>query len=380
MRKTLFLFAFLGFWTQTSAQQHDKLVVGNDTTNCQLKISQRKGQIIVSFQKANQAAWNEISADSADVAIVSDRSNFVSLRLPDVPQKVWAKCFFDGTYKLLQYRGKFYIAEPGKITRLWNNLRKSDIVRPRIKIFIGQMTLIFKDKFDYKFRSLRYELNSLVKPLIQYQKANHLPYTKYHNIASYWTIGGGFSQETYKLSTQIITSVDMPGYSPFVAANLNFCFPYQSTQLFYSVGVEVSNPRIDLLKIRSINGNTVYFDLSYRGLNLAVPARIGYKLIQNPKMAVSIQTGLKVLKGFTLEQNMRVETEKDNIVRTELKTIESFSELKLLHCSEVIVGIPKLSKSISMGASYDYYLSNKIQEINTVRLGHSFSTFVRFTF
>jgi len=384
MKKTFFLLVTIIFWMQISAQELDKLIVDNDTISCQLKISQQKGEIVVSFKNSYQTAWNEIYADNADAAVVSGESLFVSVLLPDAQKKVWAKCFFDGIYKLLRYRGEFYIVETGEVTRLkGRNKQTEGVVSEGVKVFIGQMILIFKDKIDYNFSLLSYDSKSLVLPLIEYHKANQLPYCDYNRyieINTDWSFSGGLSMDNYNLSTQSVKSVEIAGFSPFVAANLNVNIPQLSNRLFFSGGIEVSGSYLDAMKIRSFNANTYYFNLSYQGLNLAAPVMARFKLIQKPGLDVSLASGLKVVKGFSLDQSLNVETEKDNVVRTELVTMESISGVKLFHCSELLLGIPTISKSISLGAAYNYSLSNKTQVNNTVSLDRSMSVFARFNF
>lgn len=384
MKKISIFCLCLAFWIQSSAQKLDKLVVGKDTTSCQLKISQRRGERVILFKNSYQLDWNEIYADNADAAIVSDESLFVSILLPDARKKVWAKCFFDGAYKLLQYRGEFYIVAAGEVTRLKERNKKTEGADSGgAKVFIGQMIFIFHDKIDYNFNLLTYGSKSLVVPLIKYHEANQLQYRDYNRyikVNKNWSFNGGFSLDNYNLSTQSINSIEIAGFSSLLGTNININLPQLSNRLSFSGGIEVSGSYLDAMKIRSFNGNTYYFNLSYRGLNLSVPVMARFKLMQKPGLDVSLASGLKVVKGFSLDQSLTVETEKDNVVRTELENMESISGVKLFHCSELLLGIPTISKSISLGAAYNYSLSNKTQVNNTVSLDRSMSVFARFNF
>ena len=382
--KRILLFVLLLLGVQAFAQEYDKLIMGNDTTLCQLNITHRKGEIVVLFKKSYQAAWNEIYAESANEAFVDGKSLYISVQLPEIEKRVWARCFFDGIYKLLQYRDEFYIVEAGKLTRLTDrNNRNEEEKSSRARRFLGQMILLFKDKIEYNFNLLSYDSKSLVVPLIKYHETNKLPYhdyNKYIEINRKWSIEGGLSTDLFTLSTQLPIPVDIRGYSPYVSANLSLCFPQLSNRLFLIGGIEISSPRIDALKIRSNLDYTYYFDLSYNGVNVAVPAMVGVVLVDIPQISISLATGLKVLKGFSLDQSLQFETEKDNIVKTELAKIANNSELVLLNISELVLGLPILGKSISLGSAYNYSLTNKDQQRNAVSFDRSLSVFARFTF
>jgi hypothetical protein len=382
--KRILLFVFLLLGVQTFAQEYDKLIIGNDTTMCQLNISHRKGEIVVLFKKSYQASWNEIYAESANEAFVDGKSLYLSVQLPEIEKRVWARCFFDGIYKLLQYRDEFYIGEAGKLTRLTDrNNRNEEEKSSGARRFIGQMILLFKDKIEYNFNLLSYDSKSLVVPIIKYHQTNKLPYrdyNKYIEINRKWSIGAGLSSDHFKLSTQLQTPVDAKGYSPYVSANVSLCFPQLSNRLFLIGGIEISNQRIDALKICSNSNYTYYFDLSYNGVNVAVPAMVGFMLVDSPKIAISLATGLKIMKDFLMDQRLQFETEKDNVIKTELATITNNSKLLLQHSSELVIGLPILSKSISLGTAYTYSLANKSQLKNTVSFDRSLSVFARFTF
>ena len=380
MKRIILFVIFFGIWLYTFSQEDDKLVVGNDTTSCQLKIDRKKGEIIVLYKKAYHSTWNEIYATNADAAIVSDRSLFLSLKLPSIPEKVWVECLFWGTYKLYSYQGKYYISCNDGIAELQNQIHGKSSVS---KSFIGQMIYILKDRIDYDFNSLRYDSKSLVLPLIKFHEVNGLPYRDYNHyleICSDWNIRGGFSQEIFNLSNQSVSSVEIIGYSPFTAIDFSFYFPELSKRLFFITGIEFSIPEFDVLKTKSLFDRTYYFDVSYSGLNLAIPIMAGFRLIQNPNLHISAATGLKAMKGFSFNQNLRIETETENIVETDLATMSTISKIDFFHYSELIVGMPELSKSFSFGASYNSLLSNKVQKNNTVCLNRSLSLFIRFTF
>lgn len=384
MKRIYLLVIFFGIWIQSFSQEYDKLIVDKDTISCQLKISHKKGEIQILFKKGYQDVWNEIFAANAEKAIVSDKSLFLSLKLPDTKEKVWTKCILDGTYKLLKYNDKYYVSKPDEIFELKNSNKENKVENTsNAKRFIGIMIYIFNNDIDYDFHSLTYDSRSLVKPLIKYHEAKKLPYHDYNHYVetkSSWIINGGISLNNYKLSNQFVKSVEVSGYSPTLSTNLCFFFPELSSRLSFSGGIEVSNPRLNALKIKSLSNKTYYFDLSYSGIDIAAPAMVGFKLIQNPQIVVSLGTGVKVMKGFVFDQNLRIEIEEDNIVETELATMENVSKFRLFHSSELLVGVPTLSNSISMGASYNYSLTNKIQEDNSLCLNRSLFFFARFSF
>lgn len=384
VKRLILFFVFLGIWTQIFAQELDKFVVGKDTTNCQIKIGHKKGEIVVSFKKAYQSVWNEIYAVNANAAFVSDKTMYLSQKLPDTPDKVWTKCFFDGTYKLLQYNNKFYIVGPKEITKLNESSKEPKNEKSSaIKLFIGQMILIFHNKVDYNFNQLSYDSKSLVLPLIEYHKANRLQYHDYNRYTetdANWSFDLGLSMDKYSLSTQPVKLIETMGFSPFVSSHLNINFPQLSKRLFFSGGIEVSVSYFKALKIRSVDPNTYYFNLSYQGLNLAIPVMAQFKFIQKPGLDVSLASGLKLVKEFSLDQSLTLETEKDNVVRTEFVPMESISEVTFFHRSELLFRIPKISKLISLGTSYEYLLSKETQKYNIVSLDRSTSVFARFNF
>lgn len=384
MRVFLFVCVFLGFWMQTFAQEYGKLVVGKDTTFYYLKIVHQKGEIVVLYKTAYQSSWNEIYAENANAAFISDKNLYLSLKLPDTSKKVWVKCVFDGEYQLLQYRYGFYIAEPGKISKLENGkMETTQAETTNRKLFAGQMIVIFNKKFDYNFNLLSYDSKSLVLPLIKYHETNHLLFHDYNNyieVNSNFSLSAGVSQDNYLLSTNLVEPIDIKGYHPFLAANLGFCFPELSKYLFFSGGIELSNTKLDVLKIQTFLDKIYYFELSFSGLTLEIPAMVGYRLFENPVLSISLETGLKVSKWFSLDQNLRIETERNGVVQTELAKMGNDPDLNVFHCSELLFGMPSISKSIKLGASYNYSLIAKNQAYNTIRLERSLMFFTRFNF
>jgi hypothetical protein len=220
-------------------------------------------------------------------------------------------------------------------------------------------------------------------PLIKYHEENNLRYRDYNHyleVTTDWNLSAGFSFENYTLSSKFSKTVGVKGYSPIVAANIIVCFPKLSSRLFIFGGVEISNPQIDALKIKSIGDRNYYFDVSYKGLNLGVPVMAGFKLVDKDLISLSVNTGIEVLKGFSLDQSLRIETKENDIVRTELATMGNNSGMMFLHCNELNLGIPLVSKSLSIGTSYNYSLLKSRLINNTVSRDHSTSIYARFTF
>jgi len=384
VRRTILFIVFLGFWVHAVAQSSDVLVVGNDTIRCQLKAVHKKGEVYMYFKKIYERDWNEIYAENADFAYISDKSFFLSVKIPEIEKKVWARCFFQGIYQLLEYKGLFYIVDSDKIIKLNNLEEKPEVGKSSAsKFFMGQMILFFNRKIDYDFGSLRCDSKSLVCPLIKYHEINKLPYHDYNHyveVKSDWNICTGGSFDEYRLSTQYGTAVSITNFSPHIGINLILGFPDLSKRLSILGGIDASASKIDILKQQPFGGSIYYYDLSLKMITLAVPVMAEYKIIKTSKIGLTLGTGIKGTKGLLSSQGLTIEKETNNIVRTEVASVKPSPGLNYFHCSDLFVGIPINNKSFSVGASYSYLLTHRPVGNNVISLDHSLLFSVRFTF
>ena len=391
-KKSIFLIIFLWSFT-TYAQDYHKLIEGNDTINVLLKVSRKNGKYNISFKKPYEATWHPIDANNADIALIPDQKQYMSLKLPDTVGKVWVECLFDGTYKLLRYNNLYYIAEPDNIIKLdyvseriytaeADNTIKYN--RNRKHYFKGILIVIFKDKIDFDFNSLSYSPQSLALPLIKYHQNYKLPYHDYISYAPVnigYDVNAGVAYGTYTIYPRLAMYHSIKNISPYVGANMSIGFPDISKRINISLGLNAEYININDLFVESRGSETYYDEILYKGFNISTPVMLKYDVIQRQSIFVQLSTGIRPSKVFTSTSELKIQTLRNNIVETDLEKIKVPDLPKIFHHSEIVLKCPAITNNFSLGASYSYNLKKIpiFPESLMLYLDNRLSAFVRYT-
>ena len=164
--KYLFLSIFIVFFAASAfAQSEGFLVAGGDTLNVRLEVKKSgKGNIIL-FKRKGETDAHEVTAENASEAYIPGKWKYISVKLPSLQEKVWAKCFFDGDYQLIQFKSAFYLVSSTETVKLTEPKMGKDQ-----NLFKGQMKAVLFKQLDYNYQTLNYNSKSLVLPLIELHK------------------------------------------------------------------------------------------------------------------------------------------------------------------------------------------------------------------
>ncbi len=370
----LFL-VFISF--QLHAQSTDTLLVGSDTIVCQIMVKQKKTEFQVFFKNSVSVDWNEIYPEYAKAAF-SNSFRYISIKLPDNENKVWAKCYLDGEYQLLEYKRQYYVVGPENINKLTSVYEKLDVKKVTQKtLFIGQMIAIFGNQINFNYSKLTYNSKSLVQPIIKYHETNKLPFHDYNDyypakLNFVVAVAGGI--ETMRLNLQpdedsygTTIPVDFKVFYPAVSLNTVLTVPKLSKRLYFTGGIEFAKHKIDIIKKASISQSVNYYtDLQYNALSFAVPIAVGYEFLKNNSAVVAIQTGIKPFRNITSEAELKLEKEENNVVNTSFITGNKNQKVQLYYNLGIKIYSPSISKRISIGINYDYSITPEAENIISI--------------
>ena len=365
-------------WVGSSfAQLTDKIVLKSDTTACQIVVKNKKDGYHLFFRTGLNATLNEIYPENAEIAYAKNFM-FVSAKLPDTDKKVWARCYFDGEYKLLQYKYVNYIASSERIFRLSPEKEKTETEETsRRKRYIGEMIAIFSKKIDFNFQQLQYNTKSLALPLIQYHEINGLPFHDYNDyypakLSLGVFLGGGI--ESLNLNLQ--PNDDFYGrtipvenneffQSGGVTANLRI--PKLSERLYFTGSLELSRHNVSTVrKIESSGSATYYADLQYNSLSLSFPLGAGFEVIKTNNAAIALQTALTPWIELKPDAKLRLETEMDNVVQSKYLKVYKRERVDFFHHIGLKMNSPAFISGLSVIVGYDYSLTPDVNYINTL--------------
>ena len=377
VKKSIFFIIFL--WSvNVYAQEYHKLILDNDTINGILKMSRKNGENIVSFKKPYEIIWHKIDANNANMALVSDKEPYLSVKLPDTEDKVWVKCVFDGTYKLLRYKNFFYIVEPD------NSIIKLDYSSGQKNRFKGMLISIFENKIDFNYNLLSYDSKSLVLPLIKYHQDNKLPYYDYVPYAPVrvnYDINAGVAYNTYTLYIRWGTDHTIKKVNPYVGANITFGI---SKHFAVSTGLSAEYINIDDSFVTSGEFITFYDAVLVKGFDISLPIMLKYDIVQRKNIFVQLGSGLKLSKLFTSDSELKTQTLMGNTIQTNTEKI-GISNMNFFQHNELVLKCPAFTNNFSLGTTYSYSFQKHPENIThgvplSLYSGNSLSAFVRYTF
>ena len=359
------------------AQFPDKIVFKSDTTACQIVVKNKKDGYHLFFRTGLSTTLNEIYPEHADF-VYTENSMFVSTKLPDTNKKVWARCYFDGEYKLLQYKYVNYIASSERIFRLTpeNEITETEKTSQR-KRYIGEMIAILSKKIDFNFQKLQYNTKSLVRPLIQYHEINGLSFRDYNDyypakLSFGVFLGGGI--ESLILNLQ--PNEDFYGRTFPVENNeffqsggltVNLRVPKLSERLYFTGSFELSRHNISTVRKIESSGSSIYYaDLQYNSLSLSFPLGAGFDIIKAKCAVVALQTAVTPWIGLKPDAKLRLETEMDNVVQSKYLSVYDKENVDFFHHIGVKINSPEFSSGLSVIVGYNYSLTPDVNYINTI--------------
>lgn len=359
------------------AQPKGCIVTGNDTTNVILSVKKKHQEYTVYFRRLHDVQMNSLTAPNARAVFVPGQWKYVSVKLDSLSKNVWAKCIFEGEYSLLEYRSEYYIVTANEVFYLpapndKNNRNK----------FTGIMTMLFFSKIDYNYRSLDYSAKSLVEPLVIYHKKNNLPYFDYN---SYLTVSSSNFVEANLGTTQGFYVADLNKYSfdgrsLGLAFNKTFLFPDWSKRLGLSAGITLNAVFFDdYTKSTLVNGNA-YADFKNTLYAAGIVGAVDFYVVDNALLSVILEAGVEYTRLFASDMEVRIEQEHDNIVNTTVKPASLNQDYLISQFDRLIIGVPKLNKSILVGLGAKFPLGPNSEEANEFGIGQSLwlSVFYKF--
>jgi hypothetical protein len=372
---TILVLVLTGF--QLYSQSTDTLLVGSDTIVCQIMVKQVKTEYQVFFKNSINVEWNEVYPEYANAAF-SAIFRYISVKLPDTENKVWAKCYLNGTYQLLEYKRQYYVVGPENINKLTSVKEKLDMMKTTQQtLFIGQMIVIFGNQIDHNYSKLKYNSKSLVQPIIKYHEARKLPFHDYNDYSpAKINVAVGLTGviETVRLNLQpdedfygTTFPVDFNEFYPAISINLNLTIPKLSKNLYFTGGLEFSKHKIDAVGKYSTSEPVIYYaNLQYDERSFAIPVTVGYEFLKSKKAVIALQTGIKPFKNVISDAELRLEKEENNVVNTSFITVNKHQKVQLYYNLGIKFYSPSISKRISIGVNYDYSITPEAENTNSI--------------
>lgn len=372
---SILLFIFLS--GNSFGQLSDKIVSKTDTTTCTIIAKNKKDGYHIYFTTGQSNIVNEVYPENAEFAY-SENQMFISIKPPETDKKVWARCFFDGEYRLLQHKYVNYIATPENIYRLSpaNEKTDEDGTTQRNR-FIGEMIAILSNKVDYNFKQLQYNTKSLVRPLIQYHEINSL---SFHDYNDYYPaklslgifLGGGIESVHLNLQPDDdyygrISPVVNKEFFQLGGLTANLTIPKLSNRLYFTGGFEFARHKASAIRKIETSGPLVYFaDLQYSAFSIAFPLGAGFEVLKSNIAAIAIQTTLKPWIVLEPDTELKLETELNNVVQSKLLKANKNQDIDFFHHLGLKIYSPAVSKKLSVIVGYDYSLTPGTENINSV--------------
>lgn len=378
MLKSLLLLLIPLIGLSVSAQDKGYLVTKIDSSHFEIKFQDRGKNSKLFYRNSYETTWHEIYASNAESAVIPGKALFLSLKLPDEDKKVWARCFFDGTYKLVRYDGVFYIVGASEIVKLDSpgaNKKKSR--------YIGRMILLFSSKINYDFSLLSYQSKSLIQPLIQYHKKEKLPFVDYNKYISHsiaFCADASFLKINGRLYLGSLNKVNLNGNSYGIGVSTEINYPDISKRISFSFGLQIENTRINQFVQKPHLSGTYFIDLDYNSYSLRIPVLGFYKIVNSSALKISFGAGVEVTKIFASKSNTDFYTMKDNIVQPEFHDITINDKLIPYQVNQIVVGIPKFSESLQLGAGISFPLTKVSSSDYVFTVDRSGLLFVRYAF
>ena len=377
--KTLLVISCLLLTSTALFGQNSWLLISKgDTTNASIQIKKKKSEYIVSFKYAYHHDWHLITADNADAVELPEKEKYISVKLPKVEKKVWAKCLFDGTYKLVKYKSAYYIIAETDVYFLEPPTNSKSKNR-----FKGIFGALFYEDIDFDINELSYNSESLVKPLILFHEKNNLWYKDYNRYVSketsvftegaYAFVDGGMNlslNDYFSLSGQALT----------LGIHRSVMYPDFSNKISFSVGAKASAYAFnDYVKNVSV-GKTNYVDINHYYFSAGGNGAVCFRFLDLSSVKLSLRSGIDVLKMLSSDQQIRLETLFDNVVETADVDLDVDNRILFYQINQLLIEVPDFSKRLQAGVGVSIPLNKKVSELNTFGINHSimFSVIYKF--
>ncbi len=377
--KTFFVISCLLLASNVMFGQNSWLLISKgDTLNASIQIKKKKSEDLIFFKYAYHHDWHLITADNAEAVELPGKEKYISVKLPKVEKKVWAKCLFDGTYKLVKYKLAYYIITETDVYLLeppTNNKSKH-----RFKGVYG--SLFFED-IDFDVNSLSYNSQSLVKPLILFHQKNNLWYKDYNRYVkkdasvllegSYANVDGGMNlrfNDYFSLSGQAFT----------LGIHRSVMYPDFSNKISLSVGAKVSAYAFNNYVKNVSVGKTNYVDINHYYFSAGGNGAVCFRFLDLSSVKLSLCSGIDVLKMFSSDQQIRLETLINNVVETSDVDLGVDDRILFYQVNQLLIEVPDFSKRLQAGVGVSIPLNKKVSELNTFGINHSimFSVIYKF--
>lgn len=376
----IFLLLFVFISQLIYSQSSDRIITNGDTTIVHIKIESIKDRPIIYLSKNKETDFVELKAINADAVLTGNNKYYISVLLPELKEKVWARCFFDGQYKLVQYKQIIYILTSKNIIRLDIIKQKDGLQVSNPRKYIGQMISIFQNQIDFNFAKLYYNSKSLVLPLIKYHQINNLKYKDYN---SYYPVvmekhlTANVSRHLYEKADLQTNTIKVNGNSYGLIGGIRLSIPNFSKRANLMTGLGLSFSRIEAIEVRELIDQKLYFNFLSNRLYLSLPISVGFNVISQPGFIATISSGLKVISGFPINEQFSKETDSGNIVRTQLYTLKNFH---LFQTNEFNFSFRTMNK-FNFGIQYDIAIPTKsADKQKQIQLNNSFTIFTRLYF
>ena len=360
------------------AQDSGFIIHKSDSLQLILSIKKKNSDTKIFYKRLHEQESHEVTAENAESALVPSKWKYISLNLPTTKKKVWAKCYFDGLYKLVKHQSIFYIVGPEK-TYLLEEFQKNT----RIRKYKGQMTALFSEQVPYEYNNLNYESKALTEPLILYHKKNGIPYTDYNKYVNRVSTTKVFANIAHTKGELTLTSplkFNIEGYSGGIGIEKSYTFPDFSNRFSFSFGTRFNVYEFNYYAKSILSGNDSYANFNNTIFSVGGQGSGIFQVIKNHKINLSIQVGIEVLKPFGPDTDVRVEKVQGSTVNTSKTDISIYDHTLISLFEELMLKIPQLSKSLALGVGSSFPINAPEDVQNVFSIDRSLNVSIYYQF
>lgn len=378
--KPIFFLLLLGISVTVLGQNNGVLIGKNDSLNCSILIKKKKSEYQVYFRKSSSSSWSIIYPENAESAETIEEKYFSRI-LPGKRTPVWLKCYFDGSMKLLEYRGTFFVEKEEKLielTRADDNKENSNSKR-----YIGLMNFLVGDLVNYDLSRLRYSAESLTQPFVMYHKAEGIPYkdyNKYVEVDFNFDADAGLGFESIKLNSETNEEITYGTVRPHLAFGVQFHtsnFPHWLSLRF---GLGASYLKLNgVEEIDKIN-ETDYYTVNIDVFTLEAPLLLNFDLLKSNSLNLSLEAGLAVCYNKWGDVGLRSEQQIENNVYTEIVNFKADDHFQLMQVTNAVIEIPSVSTKWGFGLKYWRSLTSYDTSTYDLNKSYSVTLFLRYKF
>lgn len=361
----------LGLFNTVLAQKHCYLLANEETKQGFLEVENADTKPVLFFGNQRKNADSKLSPYEADAVYSPGKWKFVSFYLPDSKVRVWGNCYFDGKYKLVEYKGWYFFVDGKTSTALIQN-----IIHEGVPKYKKQMAALLNQQVDYNYNELSYQPEELIKPLVQLHELEGIRYDVfkgYRQNKSHPYIELEYSSLNGLIYLNNWGQIKPEGIAANIGFGKNFNLPGISEKLFLTLGGKLSLYHFD-----------EDLDIEYPGIeqkirfvrNIFVPSFSGgilFDLVDRPAFTLSVKGSLDARKMRGRDTELYIETNLGNTIEQEHNVLRVKNEWLFFQNYEILIGLPSISESVQLGLGKSYCLTEIDQKVNEINIENTFN-------